>query len=630
MSKRRFQIDPRIKRELAEQKRLIRIGLGCTVISSVLYGSTIGLLNRLLEDLSAISAGKKFNPNSQALLSQALDTITNTLGPEKRSEFDRLVSSYSTSPEAAFSAMKISILWIVVVFILRYFFARGQTYFLAEAVARLTNGLRQRLVSKLMKMPVTYFNEKRAGSIQSILTNDVNVFQSAVQVLRDSIEAPLKAVIALIAILILQWQMAVVTLLMLPFIAYIVQRNAKKMRIAQKQVQSDLAEVGAVTQEVLQGVRVVKAFGAEKGVERDYASMLNKSLKSQLRAAELISKLRPLVEMLGAFGLALAFLIGGYLALHGNMTVASMGALGFALDAINQGFRGISNLSSTYSSVQGAADRIYSEILDVPLPPEHTGRQRLEKIHGHIEFRDVSFVYPDGTWALRHVSFEILPGSSLALVGPSGAGKSTIADLLQRFYEPTSGQILIDGVDLKHLDVSWLRSQIGVVPQHTFLFAGGIDENLRLGTPEATEEQLTKALQMAHALDFSKEFRDRNVPVLGERGVRLSGGQMQRIAIARALVRDPAILLLDEATSALDAASEKAVTEALAEVMETRTTMFIAHRLTTAARADSILLLKRGEVVEQGSHRELMEQGGEYAALFRVFSSGFLGDDEIG
>ncbi|MDH4389218.1 MAG: ABC transporter ATP-binding protein [Fimbriimonas sp.] len=588
MAKRRFQLDPRIKRELVGQRRLILLGLICTGLSAALYGSSMGLIRRLLKDLEKIGQ------------TRALED---------------------------FDAMKISTLMIIGVFVLRYFFTRGQTYYLAEAVARLTNGLRERLLNKLLKLPVTYFNEKRAGSIQSVLTNDVNVFQSAVQILRDSIEAPLKAIVALILIIIIQWQMAMITFLMIPIMGIIVQRNAKKMRIAQKQVQIDLSEVGAVTQEVLQGVRVVKAFGAEEQVNRDYGRLLHTSLKSQLRAALLVARLRPLVELLGAVGLCGAILIGGWLALSGDMTVSDMAALAFALDAINQGFRGISNLSSTYSSVQGAADRIYSEILDVPLPPEHTGRQTLESINGLIEFRDVSFVYPDGTWALRNVSFAIQPGTSMALVGPSGAGKSTIADLLQRFYEPTSGAIFLDGTDIKNLDVNWLRSQIGVVPQHTFLFAGGIDENLRLGTPDATDEQLTKALQMAHAEDFSKEFRDRNVPVLGERGVRLSGGQMQRIAIARALVRDPAILLLDEATSALDAESEKAVTAALQEVMETRTTMFIAHRLTTAARADSILFLKRGEVIEQGSHTELMVKNGQYSLLFKAFSDGLLEDN---
>ena len=198
-----------------------------------------------------------------------------------------------------------------------------------------------------------------------------------------------------------------------------------------------------------------------------------------------------------------------------------------------------------------------------------------------------------------------------------------------RFYEPAAGQILLDGIDICELDSRWLRSQIGVVPQQTFLFAGSIDENLRLGAPGATEEEIGKALRMAHAENFTAEFRERNVPVMGERGAKLSGGQMQRVAIARALIREPAILLLDEATSALDAASETAVTEALQEVMETRTTLFIAHRLTTAARATKILLLKRGQVVETGSHKELIEKDGEYAALFQLFTAGVL-EDGIG
>ena len=423
----------------------------------------------------------------------------------------------------------------------------------------------------------------------------------------------------------MQWQMAVVTFMMIPLLGVIIQRNSKRMRKAQADVQIDLAEVGAITQETLQGVRVVKSFGAEAQMDIQYESLTQKSLNSQLRTAKLVAKLKPLVELMGAIGLILAFLIGGWLALTGNLKVSGMVVLAIALDNINQGFRGISGLSSTYSAVQAAADRIYSEVLDVPEPPELSGSKTIKNVQGRIEFRDVSFTYPDGTSALTKVSFIIEPGTSLALVGPSGAGKSTIADLFLRFYEPTEGQILFDGIDIRDLDAGWLRAQIGVVPQQTFLFAGSIDENLRLGAPEATEEQIGKALRMAHAENFTAEFRERNVPVMGERGAKLSGGQMQRVAIARALIREPAILLLDEATSALDAASETAVTEALQEVMETRTTLFIAHRLTTAARATKILLLKRGQVVETGSHRELIDKDEEYAALWRLFNGGFDG-----
>ena len=586
----RFKFDPRIKRELVGQRRSILIGVGSSALAASLYGLTL-----------------KFTEG-------AVETI------------DKL---HRTHDKALFPDLTWDCLFIAVIFLFRYIFVRLQTYYLAEAVAKLTTSLRRKLMAKLLRLPVTYFNEKRSGAVQSVLTNDVNVFQSAVQILRDSVEAPIKATVSLAYIVVMQWQMAVVTFLMIPLLGVIIQRNSKRMRKAQADVQLDLAEVGAITQETLQGVRVVKSFGAEAQMDIQYALLTQKSLNSQLRTAKLVAKLKPLVELMGAIGLILAFLIGGWLALTGNLKVSGMVVLAIALDNINQGFRGISGLSSTYSSVQAAADRIYSEVLDVPEPPEHSGKKQLSKIQGRLEFRNVSFAYPDGTPALHNVSFVIEPGTSLALVGPSGAGKSTIADLLLRFYEPLDGQILLDGVDICELDSRWLRSQIGVVPQQTFLFAGSIDENLRLGAPEATEEQIGKALRMAHAENFTAEFRERNVPVMGERGAKLSGGQMQRVAIARALIREPAILLLDEATSALDAASETAVTEALQEVMETRTTLFIAHRLTTAARASKILLLKRGQVVEIGSHRELIDKDGEYAALFRLFSAGVL-EDGIG
>ena len=582
----RFKFDPRIKRELLGQRRSILIGVGSSGLAAALYAITMLLTRDALESIDLLNKTK--NPELYIMLARNCGAIG-------------------------------------LIFLARYVFVRLQTFYLADAVARLTTNLRRKLMSKLLRLPVTYFNEKRSGAVQSVLTNDVNVFQSAVQILRDSVEAPIKAVGALVVILILQWQMAVATLFLIPVLGVIVHQNSKKMRRAQHDVQSDLADVGAVTQETLQGVRVVKSFGAEDQMDAQYRKLTEMSLISQLKAAKLVAKLRPLVELLGATGLIVAFLIGGWLAIHNNLRVSSMIALAGSLDAINQGFRGISNLSSTYSSVQAAADRIYSEVLDVPEPPELSGSKTINNVQGRIEFRDVSFTYPDGTSALTKVSFIIEPGTSLALVGPSGAGKSTIADLFLRFYEPSEGQILFDGIDIRDLDAGWLRAQIGVVPQQTFLFAGSIDENLRLGAPEATEEQIGKALRMAHAENFTAEFRERNVPVMGERGAKLSGGQMQRVAIARALIREPAILLLDEATSALDAASETAVTEALQEVMETRTTLFIAHRLTTAARATKILLLKRGQVVETGSHRELIDKDEEYAALWRLFNGGFDG-----
>jgi subfamily B ATP-binding cassette protein MsbA len=461
-----------------------------------------------------------------------------------------------------------------------------------------------------------------------VLTHDVGVYQNAVGMIRDSIEGPIKAMIAFGYIVIAQWQLALVTLLFLPFMALAIQRNSKRVKAAQADVQNDLAELNAVSTESLSGMRVIKAFDAGDRMEKVYEQKVEASLTSQLRAARRFAALRPLVELIGATALATILYLCGWLSYLGQLQLGQIAALIFALDRINQGLKSIGAVSNTYSQVQAANDRIYREVLDVPEShPEEAAARTLDHPQGRIEFQDVSFAYEDGTQALQHVSFTIEPGQSLAIVGPSGAGKSTIADLLLRFYDPTAGRILFDGVDVRELQVGWLRRQIGVVPQQTFLFAGTLAENVRLGAPDATPGDIAEAGRAAHCDAFVDALPAGYETEIGEAGTGLSGGEKQRVAIARALVRQPAVLLLDEATSSLDANSERAVQSALDEIMRQRTTLFIAHRLTTAARADRILVLRRGEVIEQGSHRELLEANGAYAGLFRAFSGGVLGED---
>lgn len=515
---------------------------------------------------------------------------------------------------------------VVVLFGLKYWFTRGQTYYLSRAASRLAADLRIRLFAKLQRLPISYFNEKRSGAIQSILTNDVGVYQTAVTIIRDSIDGPLKALGAFAWIVVSQWQLALVTLLFLPPMAIAIQHNGKRMKRAQRTVQSDLAELNGVTLEALQGTRVVKAFAAEERVEASYADNVQTTFESQMKAVRTQASLRPLVEFIGAAALGAVLVVCGYLAFHGTLKVGDLAALIVALDQINQGAKNIGSVNNTYNQVQAASERIYSEVLDQPDEHGADEGRMLENPTGRVQFHNVTFAYPDGTKALSNVSFVIEPGASLALVGPSGAGKSTIADLVLRFYEPTEGMITFDGVDLRDIKKSWLRGQIGVVPQQTFLFAGSIAENIKFGAPNATDQEVDEAGRQAHVDVIVSRSPERYGHVIGEGGTGLSGGEKQRVAIARALVRKPTLLLLDEATSALDATSEKVVTEALEEVMKQRTTLFIAHRLTTAARADTILYLRRGEVVEQGPHKELMERNGEYAALFRVFSSGVLDD----
>ncbi|HLK15515.1 MAG TPA: ABC transporter ATP-binding protein [Fimbriimonadaceae bacterium] len=593
----RPDLDPRVLSDIKTQRKSIIAGLLCTAGASVLYTATIGLSKVVLNAISDLKAAKDLDAAARAV---AVDHSVNLL--------------YACA------------LGTVAIFGVRYFLVRGQLYMLAKASNRLAAELRIRLLSKLLRLPVSYFNDRRSGAIQSVLSNDVNVYQSAIGVIRDSIDAPIKAIGAFVVVLFLQPLVALCAMPLIYVMSRVINLNSKRMRAAQAQVQDDLADLSATTNEVLQGTRVVKAFGVEARTEAEYGRLIETSFKSQMRAANQFAKLRPMVDLLGAFALAVMLIGATYLVQHGKLDVGTIAALAFASDVINQGFRGLAGMRNTVAQVEAAAKRIYREVLDIPEgePSALAGTRRIESPKGRIEFSKVSFAYPDGTEALKEVSFTVEPDTSLAIVGPSGAGKSTIADLILRFYEPTSGQILLDGVNIAELDPAFLRSLIGVVPQHTFLFAGSIEENVRIGRPEATGAELYEALNAAHATEFVAEMAGRTTSELGERGIRLSGGQMQRVAIARALVRKPTVLLLDEATSALDASSEQAVTEALDEIMKQRTTVMIAHRLTTAARANRILYLRAGRVIEEGSHTELMRRDGEYAALFRLFSGGVL------
>lgn len=578
-------IDARVRQSILEQKRSLTIGLLCSAGAAGLSSLTVPLIKWTLA----------------AIEDKRPDVLT-------------------------WMALGIIGLYAVL-----YFLTRGQMYYLSQAANRLSADLRQKLFAKLQRLPVSYFNDRRAGNIQSVLTNDVTVYQTAITSVKDSIDGPVRIVAGIIWVLALQWQLTLISLTVMPLMILFIQANAKRMKRAQAKVQDDLANLTAMMQEQLQGTRIVKAFGAEDTVIARFNGLIERSYSSQMEAAKRISTLKPTVQFLGALALAVTVYCCGLLVSQGKLRVSDLGSFLFGLEVINQGFRSVGSLRQTLAQVHAASDRIYGEVLDVDesltdLPDAKTLPQPI----GRIEFRSVTFAYPDGTKALDQVSFVIEPGTSLALVGPSGAGKSTIADLLLRFYDPSAGQILFDGVDIRELKTSWYRSQFGVVPQQTFLFAGSIEDNLRLGAPTATIDQIQDAVVKAHAQGFVESTPEKLETVLGERGVRLSGGEGQRLAIARALVRNPLVLLLDEATSNLDAVSEKAVTEALAEVMHTRTTLFIAHRLTTAARADRILVLRKGRVVETGSHADLLASGGTYASMVNAFSQGTDDDAIVG
>lgn len=644
-----FKFDPRIAAELKSQRATIIKGLICVAITSILTAAVIPLTKLAVDDIeSASRQPAKFGTVNVSPFPDHIDTVSSTqlaeklgipetkvaqsleqIRKDKDPNFKPTSAETATEAEArqmgAIKHLGIVCLLVVALFGLKYYFTRGQLYYLSRAANRLASDLRIRLFEKLQRLPISFFTATRAGATQSVISNDVNVYQSAVNLIRDSIDGPLKGILALATVFIMQWQLGLIAMVFIPPLAYLVNKNGQKMKAAQGEVQDDIANMSAMSTESLQGIRVVKAFSAESKISNLYRQLVEKQYLSQLVAIKRFAQLRPMVELMGAVSLAAILYICGWLAKFGSLQISTIVALTMALDTINQGAKAMANANNTYNQVTAAADRIYKEVLDIP--EEHFDNPdaiELPSPTGRIEFKGVSFQYPDGTWALRNINFTIEPGKSLALVGPSGAGKSTIADLMLRFYDPTEGEILYDGVDYRKLKIDWLRRQFSVVPQMTFLFAGSIRENLLLGSDSATEEELLQAAKSANASRFIEESEGGLDAPIGERGTRLSGGEGQRLAIARALVRKPKVLLLDEATSNLDAHSENIVTEALETAMHDRTTLFIAHRLTTAARASSIVMLRRGEILEHGSHEDLMAAGGAYAGMYRAFTSGLL------
>ncbi len=582
-----FNLDPRLKSQLKEQKSSLLLGLFCSVIGSGL--SIIVDVNCAKYAIEAIET------RNLALL--------NTIS-----------------------------IAVIVLYSIKYWFTRGQSYFLNKAESQLTSKLRLDLFIKLQRLPIGYFQKKKSGGLQSILTNDLGVYTNAITVIKVAIDTPIKVVLGFLSIAYIQWQLALAALLVMPFMIIVIRNNSRQMRSIQKEVQQRLEDINSVMQECLQGIRIIKSFSSEDRVIYRFEKLTDKSLQALLKSAHKIAVLRPTLEVIGALGLSIAIYFCGRLAYAGELTVSNLAAFLTGLNGINSAAKNMGAINQTIAQIQAAIDRIYENILDVPDEAASKPSTKLiETPIGRIEFKNVSFTYPDGTQALKNVSFVLEPKTSIALIGPSGAGKSTIADLILRFYDPTEGEITFDGVDIRDLDYRWLRKQMSVVPQQTFLFSGTIAENLLFSVPRkyrtiTQEQDMRNAAKLANAEDFIDNLPDGFNTYIGERHSGLSGGQAQRVAIARALMRRPKLLILDEATSNLDPVSEQAVQNAIENIIETKTCFFIAHKLTTASRAHKILVLRKGEIIEQGSHDELMAIGNVYTSMYNAYTSGMIHD----
>mgnify|MGYP005837405461 CR=1 FL=1 len=522
-------------------------------------------------------------------------------------------------PHQAHSALlTFAAVLLTLVHIPRAVFTYFNSYLVASVTNRIGADVRYEIYAHIQTLPLSFFHRSRVGDILSRMNNDVGLIQNSSVVVMHAIDGPLMVVGGLARMFMLNWQLAMLTIVFVPFMGAAIDRLTRRIRPLTTATQAALSDVSSTVEESIHGVRIVRAFGMEDYEVERFDRVNTHSLTTTLRFWRRNALATPVVELLGAAAASVVVLVGGRMVIGGHMTfpqLAEFTLIAFSVAAASKQF---ARLNVLYRQTLAAADRVF-EILDTRSDlPEPADAVEMEDIRGRVEFREVCFEYNPGEPVLYDVSFRIDPGEILAIVGPSGAGKSTIADLIPRFYDVTSGQVLVDGQDVRRVRTASLRKHIAMVPQDTILFRGTIAENIAYGRPGAAHDEIVEVAKAANAHDFISEMPDGYSTHLGEGGVGLSGGQRQRIAIARALLRDPRILILDEATSSLDAASEGVVQDALDRLMRGRTTLVIAHRLSTVTKADRILVLDRGRTVESGRFDELVGGDGLFAQLYKT------------
>ncbi|MEM7716256.1 MAG: ABC transporter ATP-binding protein, partial [Cyanobacteria bacterium P01_A01_bin.68] len=508
------------------------------------------------------------------------------------------------------------------VFLIRGFFQSIQDIYMAKAALRVAYHLRKQVYAHLQKLNLSYFETAKAGDLSYRLTEDVDRVGEVVhKMFHDFIPSSLQLIAIPIYMIYLSWQLTLATLIIAPLMGVLIGWFGNRLQKYSRRSQNQISDLSAILTEVFGGIRIIQAFAAEDYEVARFSKEAEGTLQAKYSTERLKAIQIPTIGFLQAISFILLLFFAAWQISLDNITVGTffsyLSAAALLIDPVSH----TTNNYNLFKEGEASVDRVFELLAIKPAVVEKPDAIPLPTVTGKVEYRHVSFAYESDKPVINNINLLVMPGEAVALVGASGAGKTTFVNLLPRFYDVTKGQILIDGVEIKDVTLNSLRRQIGIVPQETIMFSGTIAGNIAFGQNEFDMEAVEEAAKVANAHDFISQMPDGYYTVVGERGAKLSGGQRQRIAIARAVLLNPRILILDEATSALDSESEALVQEALERLMVNRTVFIIAHRLSTVRKCDRILVMEHGEVVESGTHEELLAFERRYARFYaRQFS----------
>lgn len=493
----------------------------------------------------------------------------------------------------------------------------GQDALMAKAALEIALSIRKQAYAHLQRLSLSYFEASKSGDLSYRLTEDVDRIGEVIhKTFHDTVPCVLELVALLAYMVYLNWQLTLATFIIAPLMGVLTTWFGEQLLTYSRKSQNRVSDLSARLIEDFNGIRLIQAFAAEEFAFQRFSQEAERNRQAKYRTEHLKAIQFPVVGFLEAVAILFLLFLGGWQISQGNLTSTKFVSYLAAVALVIQPISHLTNNYGEFKQAEASIDRVF-ELQDLkPTVIEQPNAITLPPVSGKVEYQHVSFAYRADRPIIQDLNLLALPGEAIALVGSSGAGKTTLVNLLTRFYDPDSGSIQIDGIDIREASLKSLRRQIGIVPQETILFSGTIAENIAFGQAKFDLDIVQKAAQIANAHQFIETFPQGYQTWVGERGVNLSGGQRQRLAIARAVLLDPRILILDEATSSLDSESEALVQEAIERLMQNRTVFIIAHRLATVRRANRILVLEKGQVIESGTHAELLEKGGRYAGFY--------------